>query len=389
MLSKTLNKEIMKPIKIIDIERTARQRPSNYPLKNSDSYYLASWGGLFTKRLKKKYQDLDIEVWKAEPDFKKIYQRKANDVDCRVFPYTFHLYSVVTLSMLITLYKLQKKYQLVMYRSTLFDWKFVIMTSILIPKAKIIVSHHGNRIPEVTSLKMKIIKKLLEFSFSRVTTATYLRGEIKNWINGLNNSPKTVFLPVGADFSAFSPLNKEQCRKELGLSHEKTYAVYVGSCYRLKGVDIILELLREFKNTNFDVLFVGVKEGDELFDAMKQSQCKYWGYVGWDLLCKIYSAADFYIHPAFHYQFGGLDVSIMESLACGTPVLSPQLLEFDFDYSELGIAVKDKEEFRSKFIEMLSKYDSFTQCRFIAQKYLDGNGSIIDKLYQVLTLANK
>jgi len=32
---------------------------------------------------------------------------------------------------------------------------------------------------------------------------------------------------------------------------------------------------------------------------------------------------------------------------------------------------------------MLNRYDEFTNCREIAQQYLDGKGIIIDKLYNI------
>lgn len=57
-----------------------------------------------------------------------------------------------------------------------------------------------------------------------------------------------------------------------------------------------------------------------------------------------YNAADFYIHPAFNPQFGGLDVTWIEALACNIPVLSPQLKYLDFGYSDLGVVPENPED---------------------------------------------
>ncbi len=377
----------MKPLKIIDIERTARIR-HEYPSKDSDAFYLASWGGLFATRLKSKYADLDIEVWKSEFEFDRICRRKASGVDCRVFPHKLVMYQDVTITMLWTMFRLQRKHLLVLYRSSLFDWKFMLLTSLLFPQAVIVVSHHGGWPKRGSGFAKKLRLKLLEYSLTKVHAATYLRKDVKNWIERIRNHPRLFFLPVGADFSVFKPLDKEKCREELGLEPQRIYAVYVGRFFKLKGVDIVLDIYREFKHSNFEVLFVGSRDNDDLYHNVVDSGCRYWPRMGWDVLVKIYSAADFYIHPAFHPQFGGLDVTLMESLACGTPVLSPQLLEFDFDTSELGIAVTTREEFRGKFIEMKDKYKSFKNCRKVAKQHLDGKEAIVDKLYSILTLAD-
>ncbi len=55
--------------KVIVIEDTDLNKSQYYPSIESDDYYLASWGGLFARRLKEKYSDFNIEVWKAEPEF--------------------------------------------------------------------------------------------------------------------------------------------------------------------------------------------------------------------------------------------------------------------------------------------------------------------------------
>lgn len=139
------------------------------------------------------------------------------------------------------------------------------------------------------------------------------------------------------------------------------------------------------KSRNFEVIFVGGDEADELYPDVAGSGCPFWGYVDHALLREIYSAADFYIHPMFHSGFGGIDVSWMEALACNRPVLSSMLKELDFDYSELGLLIDDEKDILSKSEIMIEQFGNFTKCREAAINHLDGNTAIIDKLYGIYT----
>lgn len=375
----------MKPWKIIDIEQTNLHKPDFYPRADTDDFYLASWGGMFAKRLRRKYPELDIEVWKSEPDFAEITNHIAHGVPCRVFPHRLHLYSVVTWSMFKALRDLSKTHNLIFLRSTLVDYIFVLITSILFPRSRIVVFHHGGVVPPEKPWRKLLKKKLMELSFRRIAAATYLRKDIITWIRSVNPRISQAFLPVGADFRTFYPEDKAACRAELGLDLNKVYAVYVGYFYRLKGVDIILDLLKRHKDEGVEVLFVGGRKGDELMNDVAESGCRYWHRVGWDLLRKIYSAADFYVHPVYDQSFGGIDVSWMEALACNTPVLSPMLTELDFDYSGLGLAPTTLAEFEDKFMEMVNAYVNYQNCRAIAMQYLDGENAITERLYNLIS----
>lgn len=369
--------------KVIFIEGTELHKSKNYPSRDSDEFYLASWGGMFSRRLAKRFPGYDVSVWRAELDTVKINKRVTNGVHCQLYPYKGRLMSVLTMQMLIELRRLSKNYHLVVCRSDLFDWIFVILLAIFVPRASIVVFHHGGKFEHPRTLKKCISYEFLKLSYSKIDTATYLRHDAKDWMLALKKHPSLVWLPVGADFSVFTPQDKQACRKELGLEPHKIYAVYVGRMFRLKGVDVILDLYEKYKGLNFEVLFVGANERDELYEDVKISGTKFWHRVDWLLLSKIYSAADFYIHPAFHPNFGGLDTSLMECLACGTPVLSPQLAEYDFESSELGICVNSFDKFDNKLQEMMKSFDSYKMCREVAIKHLDGNGQIIDKLYSL------
>ena len=375
-----------KPIKIITIGTFNPNKPDYHPTPDEDLYYVASWDGLWARRLKNCYPDVDIEVWRPEPDFQKITSRKTVGVNCTIFPAKrFIVSKTLTLEMLKQLFIYRRVYKLVIHKNTIFDWQFNIMVPLLLSGSKIVLSHHGGVFPSGPGTKWRLKRKILKFSYKKIDAVTYLRNTARKVIERSNNKIKSTFLPVGANFDHFKPLDKLECRNKLNLPLNKVLAVYVGKFYRLKGVDHILNVFHHFKTRNFSVLFVGGSEADELYPDVAKSGCPLWSHVDHDLLREIYSAADFYIHPVFHPEFGGIDVSWMEALACNRPVLSSMLKELDFDYSELGISIDDEKDILSKSEMMIKQFGKFTKCREASIQHLDGNTAIVDKLYRIYT----
>lgn len=373
-------------MKIIVIGTLFKEKPGSPLDIESDDYYLFSWAGLWARRLKKRYPDIDIEVWRAEAAFTKITMRKAYNVDCTIFPYRIPLVpGLITLEMFRRLHQYQNKYNLIIHLTRIFDWRFNIQMPLLLPKTHFVLSHLGGVFPSADSIKNLFLRKLLRYSYKRIDTITYLRDSVKKEIASANKNINYIFLPVGADFKFFNPMDKITSRRNLGLPLDKTLAVYVGKFFRLKGVDHILNIYNHFKDNNFEVLLVGGNEKDELFSEVVSSGCRYWSYISREQLRETYSAADFYIHPAFHSEFGGLDIAWIEALACNKPVLSPQLKLLEFGYSDLGIALDNEYNMFEKAHEMIGAFSKFNKCRATAMVHLDGNTAIIDKLYNVFS----
>jgi glycosyltransferase involved in cell wall biosynthesis len=375
-----------KPIKVIIVEPFNPFTSEYHAKPDEDLFYVASWGGLWARKLKNRYPGIDLELWSPESVFNEITYRKAFDVDCIFFPAKhFIVPRIITLTMLKRLRQYAKDYKLVIHINCIFQWRYNILMPLLFPDAKFILSHHGGVFPNGQSLKQYLKRKMLQFSYKNIDSITYLRKNTKSIIRHSNQKINLTFVPVGANFDYFKPLDKFECRKQLNLPLDKVFAVYVGAFYRLKGVDHILYLYSKLKHKNLEMMLVGGNKNHELYHEVVKSGCRHWGYVNHDLLRIILSAADFYIHPAFNKNFGGMDVSWMEALACNRPVLTPQFKDLNFDYSDLGILLDREDNLFQKTEEMMQSYHKFTNCRESAIKHLDGNTAIIDKLYGIYT----
>jgi glycosyltransferase involved in cell wall biosynthesis len=376
--------EQSKPVKVIIFDTFTPKKSAKHSKPDEDIFFVASWGGRWAIWMKKRYPDLDIEVWRPEPEFTKVTSRKAFGVDCTIFPAKGMIISRrITIKMLQRLYRYRRKYNLVIHPQNIFDWRFNAIMPILLPNSKFVLSHHGGVFPNNGRLSGAIKRKVLQLSYRKIDAVTYLREAVRQEVKKANSKVNTHFLPVGANFDHFKPLDKAECRRELNLPLNKVLAVYVGAFYKLKGVDHILNVYSKLKGKNLEILLVGGNEKHELYNEVVKSGCRHWGYVNHDFLRIILSAADFYIHPTFSKDFGGIDVSWMEALACNRPVLTPMLKELDFDYSKLGILLDNEKNMVQKTEGMMQSYHKFTNCREAAIEQLDGNTAIIDKLYEI------
>jgi glycosyltransferase involved in cell wall biosynthesis len=375
----------MKPLKIIHLSGFSIHKPPQHPAKGSDNYFVSSWAGLIARRLKQYKPELDIEIWRAENDFDEKSERDIFSIKGVIWPYKKPLVkNLLTLSMVKRLNILKNYHSIILHYHDLFNVRFVILISLICPEIKLVLSHHGGIPPGNSTVKSLLMR--LFYNKQNISHITYLSLRAKIFLESIKQHPPLEFLPVGGDYNQFKPLNKDALRKELGLDPSKIYGIYVGKFYKLKSVELILNSIEMLKSKyNFSVIFVGGSNSPEndLYNEVINSGCPWYNATPWTEMVNFYNAADFYIHPAFHPAFGGLDVSWIEALACNKPVLSPQLAYLDFDNSELGVLINNREEIVEKTELMINTYKTFTKCREVSQKQLDGNTAIMEKLIQI------
>jgi len=125
---------------------------------------------------------------------------------------------------------------------------------------------------------------------------------------------KTIHNPVPKSF--FEPLNRESCKKTLGLSLDKPTVLCIAGNLNeeRKGGPILKEILESDAKDQFQFLLIG--EGNQFNDPKIKSL----GYVQDEITLRIaYHAADVLLHPAL---VDNLPNTVAESMSCGTPVLA-------------------------------------------------------------------
>ncbi|MGD0340555.1 MAG: hypothetical protein ABSA76_02445, partial [Bacteroidales bacterium] len=265
----------MKPLKIIHISGFSNNKPPIHATKDNDYYFVSSWAGLLARRLKQFRPELDIEIWRAENEFTEKAEKEVFNIKGIIWPYKYPLIiNLLTLAMVKRLNELKKKYFIIFHYHDLFNLRFVIFIKFLCPGIKIVLSHHGGVPPKKNTIKRLFMS--LFYNEGRISYMTYLSPGTKEYFTSIKLHPPLKFLPVGADFRQFVPLDKVEIRKKLGLDQDKIYGIYVGSFYTLKSVDLILKAFNTFKNRyNFSIIFVGgAKTPDnDLYSQVINSGC--------------------------------------------------------------------------------------------------------------------
>ena len=130
------------------------------------------------------------------------------------------------------------------------------------------------------------------------------------------------WIPNGLDTDLFHPIPKEEARRELGLSPSGRVVLFSASsvCQERKGSAFLKEALSRTRESLKGTTLLVVGEGAEAFRWDGPLPVKAIGPVEDDRrLAAVYSAADLFILPTLA---DNLPNGALESLACGTPVVS-------------------------------------------------------------------
>lgn len=153
--------------------------------------------------------------------------------------------------------------------------------------------------------------------------------------------------------NVFYKRDKEDCRKRLELPQDKFLLLFIARLTKEKGVNIILEIIKQTKIK--DAVFVIVGDGpmrDEVERAASISgNVITTGSVPYEFLKIYYSAADILLFGSVDQDYYGRVT--MEALSCGLPVILPESTSYfgraakvriNFPQNEIGFLVPPKAE---------------------------------------------
>ncbi|MBW4602441.1 MAG: glycosyltransferase family 4 protein [Calothrix sp. FI2-JRJ7] len=140
--------------------------------------------------------------------------------------------------------------------------------------------------------------------------------------------PQKISVTPNAVDSTFQQLSKSEItllRQKYNIPANKTCLLNVGSNHPRKNIDKILQAVSHLVEKNVPIHFL--KCGSDFTDEQKKyiqefglaNTISYIGKPEKESLVEIYNAADILIAPSLHEGFG---ITILEAMACGTPVIS-------------------------------------------------------------------
>ena len=185
-------------------------------------------------------------------------------------------------------------------------------------------------------------------------------------------SEKLKTIPDAVE-SVFQPLPQGEIkalRQQYGLSPQTFCLLHVGSNHPRKNVFSILKTLAVLKQRSLDVNFL--KAGGDFTDVEKQyikdrnlaNSVSYLGKPDKATLVEIYNAADVLISPSLYEGFG---ITILEAMACGTPVITSNLTSLPEVAGDAAILVEPLN------------IDAIVDAVRLIQKKADLRQSLIDK----------
>jgi len=144
-------------------------------------------------------------------------------------------------------------------------------------------------------------------------------------------------IPNTIDTEVFQPLDKTECRKDLGLPIDKKLLLFgaanifdlrKGARYLFEALNILLESFPVFKE-NVEIVVFG-KISQETKDSIPFTIHRMNFISDISEIVKLYSASDIFVLPSLQ---DNLPNTVMESMACGTPVVGfctggvPEMIE--------------------------------------------------------------
>lgn len=191
---------------------------------------------------------------------------------------------------------------------------------------------------------------------------------------------KLVSIVNGYDQDIFykKEYNKEKVLKEIGIN--KTYDNIVllsGRLVHVKGIDILLEAAKIYEKENILTLIAGEgilhKELEEQAKELNLKNVFFLGTQTQEKLNKLYNIADITVLAS---RYEGLALVILESLACGTPVVVTNIeAMLRFMKKDFGVIVEKEnpEALAEGIINTLKEKDKYDTNKIV--EYMKNNYS--------------
>jgi teichuronic acid biosynthesis glycosyltransferase TuaC len=218
-------------------------------------------------------------------------------------------------------------------------------------KKPVVVSARGSDVNQFAGFR--VIKRMLRYTLDTAAHSVAVCQALKDAITRLGvPSAKVSVIPNGVDETKFFPSHARQAREVLGLPSTHKIILSVGALIPRKGHDYTIRALKLLieKHQHSDVLLLLVGSGPEHSDLEHlvrslglQERVRFSGEIPHDQLHLWYGAADVFCLAS---DREGWPNAIMESLACGTPVVAtdiwgvPEIIRTD----SIGLLTKRAEQ---------------------------------------------
>jgi len=174
-----------------------------------------------------------------------------------------------------------------------------------------------------TRYMMPLLEKLTSFSKHNVAVSPKVQRELADRY-GITSQ----VIVNGVDVERFSPRERQEARRMLGIEHDGPLAIFVGRADHTKGFDLVKEIASRREDLRVLCVTSSDVEGKNLIVRRN---------VPHDLMPLHYCAADLLLFPT-HYE--ACSYTPFEAMACDVPVVTSRTGIFeDLDDDRAGVVV--------------------------------------------------
>lgn len=182
-----------------------------------------------------------------------------------------------------------------------------------------------SRFPALSMAMWQYSVKGITVADRTIAVSTNTAKDISNWLNV--NPQKTTVIPNGveSDFRVLPSKVVREWRSQYTKTSEEICILNVGSNHQRKNIITVLKAIKKIADKNIPVCLW--KLGDDFTKEQKQfiednklqANITLINKCDRDSLIKFYNAADVLLAPSLYEGFG---LTILEAMACGTPVVT-------------------------------------------------------------------
>lgn len=352
--------------------------------KNIEEDIYDGWHARTAKAIQKVSDEFQFECFLPEKTLRKISSYTKENITYKVFPsISFSAGREISFPLINEIKKIQGE-QIILHIHGLHN-QLTYALCRTFQSLPIIIQHHGDCPPlnllerrrllipfyPVLGLEQIIMNNSLIFAdYFYVLTEQERQALLR-----IIKPEKIAQQGMGVDFGRFVPKDKNEARRRLNIpiSEGQQILLYVGKLQRYKGCKTVLDAYQELRDKyNIKLLLIGGSDNDELYSYAKTLGVDIFERQPNELMPFFYSASDITLLPISKaLEWRGIGVSILESLACGTPVVAGTLRNFPGDVSKIGFMATTKKEVIAGVEFIFKNPQAFTNCRAETKKYFD------------------
>jgi len=167
---------------------------------------------------------------------------------------------------------------------------------------------------------------------------------------------KFIHIPAFIDDSKFYPLRQEQkekLREKYKLEKDRKYILYVGRLEPLKGIELLIETIRELREEGNKLELLVVGDGFLKGKVKSYSFVKYLGKIPHNRMNEIYNIADLFVLPSYYEN---CPLVVLEAMASGCLILASEVGDVKniLNNDKLILNSGNQQELKGKITELLS-----------------------------------